>query len=305
MRGLDAQTAWLSLDRGDDDPLQFLRYLAAALEPLAPGIIDAVQPLLDEPEAKPERVLAVLLGMIQGNPQAADENPLLLVLDDLQQIDSALASAAHDPAAGKAPRASAFDAPGTKDNLRAAGPALCGGAGTGTERSGTALSARRNDEPTWRSAGFRSSTPETLACLDARSEGWILALQLMATAAGDKHDINAAPGRRQSGHGWLAEYLTSQILVDLSPAKRTFLLRTAILEHFNRSLLAFVTGVKAPGRAAVGADRGRPAAGAAGQPAGVVSLPSPFSRTFAGPPAPGPEQRGHRGTASPRGGVAG
>ena len=55
---------------------------------MSPGIADAVQPLLDEAEAKPERALAVLLGILQGDPQAADENPLLLVLDDLQQIDS-------------------------------------------------------------------------------------------------------------------------------------------------------------------------------------------------------------------------
>ena len=88
VRELDAQTAWLSLDPGDDDPLQFLHYLAGALERVAPGMVNAVQPLLDEPEAKPERALAVLLGMLEGDAQAADENPLLLVLDDLHQIDS-------------------------------------------------------------------------------------------------------------------------------------------------------------------------------------------------------------------------
>ena len=45
VRGLAEQAAWLSLDPGDDDPNQFLRYLAAALEPAAPGIAAAVEPL--------------------------------------------------------------------------------------------------------------------------------------------------------------------------------------------------------------------------------------------------------------------
>ena len=50
--------------------------------------IDPRRPLLDEPEAKPERALKVLLGMLDGDPHAVDENPLLLVLDDLHQVDS-------------------------------------------------------------------------------------------------------------------------------------------------------------------------------------------------------------------------
>ena len=69
IRGLDAQAAWLSLDPGDDDPLQFLRYLAAALEPVVPGMAAAVEPLLDEPEVEPVRALEVLLSILQREPQ--------------------------------------------------------------------------------------------------------------------------------------------------------------------------------------------------------------------------------------------
>jgi len=62
VRGLTSQAAWLSLDPGDDDPLQFLRYLAAGLEPLAPGIAAAVEPLLEDPEAQPVRVIGIAMG---------------------------------------------------------------------------------------------------------------------------------------------------------------------------------------------------------------------------------------------------
>ena len=53
VRGLASHAAWLSLDPGDDDPQQFVRYLAAALEPIVPGIAAAVHLVLDAPEQNP------------------------------------------------------------------------------------------------------------------------------------------------------------------------------------------------------------------------------------------------------------
>jgi len=38
------------LDPGDDDPLQIVRYLAAALEPVMPGIATAAHLVIDAPE---------------------------------------------------------------------------------------------------------------------------------------------------------------------------------------------------------------------------------------------------------------
>ncbi len=243
MRELDAQTAWLSLDPGDDDPLQFLSYLAAALDSAVPGIGDAVQPLLDEPEAKPERVLAVLLGMLQGDPQAADENPLLLVLDDLQQIDSPALAPLMTLLLERRPARLHLMLLGRKPTY---GPlARLYAAEQVLELSVVELRFQPDEMTAYLAQrGFPPPTPETLACLEVRTEGWILALQLLASAAGDQRDIDELLAG-QSGHGWLAEYLTSQILADLSPAKRTFLHRTAILDRFNRSLLAAVTGMTA------------------------------------------------------------
>ena len=50
---LASHVAWLSLDPGDDDPQQSVRYLAAALEPIVPGIAAAVHLVLDAPEPDP------------------------------------------------------------------------------------------------------------------------------------------------------------------------------------------------------------------------------------------------------------
>ena len=132
-----------------------------------------------------------------------------------------------------------------------------------------------------------------------------MALQLIVSAARDKRDTDELLATAQSGHGWLAEYLTSHILADLPPAKRTFLHQTAILDRFNRSLLAAVTGTTA-------VDELLSALIEAGLP--LVQLDSRrawfryhhlFQDFAADPAAAGVEPRGYRGTASPRRGVAG
>ena len=88
VRGLDTRATWLSFDPGDEDPIQFLRYLAAALEPIAPGTNEAVQLLLNEPGVEPARVLKLALSLLQNGQQAAGSDRLLLVLDDLHRVDS-------------------------------------------------------------------------------------------------------------------------------------------------------------------------------------------------------------------------
>ena len=42
------RSAWLSLDAADNDPVRFLRYFAAALAPLRPGVDRLTPALLDE-----------------------------------------------------------------------------------------------------------------------------------------------------------------------------------------------------------------------------------------------------------------
>ena len=92
--------------------------------------------------------------------------------------------------------------------------------------------------------GFPTLTPETLARLAARTEGWIVALQLMTATAGKPCDVDELLAATQSQHGWLAEYLTTQVLNRLPPAQRAFLFETSILDRFNASLSAAVTGAK-------------------------------------------------------------
>lgn len=51
--------AWLSLDRNDNDPIHFWRYVIAALQTVEPAIGQTVEPLLTTAQAQPMPHLAL------------------------------------------------------------------------------------------------------------------------------------------------------------------------------------------------------------------------------------------------------
>ena len=80
----NGQTAWLSLDEGDNDPARFLTYLVAALRTIAADIGEAVLIMLQSPQpASGEAALTTLLNEITAIP-----DHFVLVLDDYHTIES-------------------------------------------------------------------------------------------------------------------------------------------------------------------------------------------------------------------------
>ena len=76
--------AWLSLDRGDNDPVSFWTYVIAALRTVASGVGESALALLQAPQPPPiETVLTVLL-----NELSATAGDIVLVLDDYHVIDA-------------------------------------------------------------------------------------------------------------------------------------------------------------------------------------------------------------------------
>ena len=239
-----AQVAWLSLDPGDDDPHQFLQYLAAALEPVAPGIAAVVEPLLDEPDTRPERALEVLLSRLQQVLGPSDHKPRLLVFDDLHQVDSPALTPLMTLFLERRPAGLHFMLLGRQPTyepltrLYAADQVL--------DVSKVELRFLQDEIATYLvQRGFPPFTPEALGRLDARTEGWIVALQMIAATAGKMQDIDELVAASHSKRGWLAEYLTTQLLAGLPPAQRNFLLHTSILERFNSSLARAITHMPA------------------------------------------------------------
>ena len=65
--GCERPAAWLSLDRGDNDPTRFLAYLVAALQTIATNIGEGVVAVLQSPQPLPtESILTALLNEIKA-----------------------------------------------------------------------------------------------------------------------------------------------------------------------------------------------------------------------------------------------
>jgi LuxR family maltose regulon positive regulatory protein len=84
LAGRDGQTAWLSLDHDDSDPIVFIHYFAAALRTVVP---DACAETLAHLDAVQQAPWTHLVGSL-SNDLAALPAPLVLVLDNYQRIDS-------------------------------------------------------------------------------------------------------------------------------------------------------------------------------------------------------------------------
>ncbi len=137
--------AWLSLDRGDNDPASFWTYLIAALRRVTPGVGASAVALLEAPLPPPIReVLTTLL-----NDLTTLENDVVLILDDYHVIDSREVQDAmaflldhvperlHLVIAGRSDPAAAAGSPaGTRRACRGAGrrPALHPGRGRGVSQ---------------------------------------------------------------------------------------------------------------------------------------------------------------------------
>jgi LuxR family maltose regulon positive regulatory protein len=81
---ISGHSAWLSLDKNDNEPDVFLKYVIAALRSVLPGVCEEVERLLTAPTLPPPDYLADLMVSEFGRIQ----DPVLLVLDDYHAITS-------------------------------------------------------------------------------------------------------------------------------------------------------------------------------------------------------------------------
>ena len=188
---LDRPVAWLSLDKADSDLLRFTTYLVAALQAL-PGGSDMTVSLRDDlltnlqsqPLLLEERVSLLI------NEVARIPHDFTLVLDDYHLIDN---DDIHDGLAFFLDRqppqmhmviASRADPPLPIARLRARGQL--------TEIGADDLRFTPDEAAAFleRVMGL-SLSPEDIARLEARTEGWIAGLQMAALSAQKRNDVSA------------------------------------------------------------------------------------------------------------------
>src|SRR5215472_79514 len=84
IKGIERPVAWLSLDKGENDPISFLTYLVATVQTVAPNIGEGVSSALQSPQPPPpEVILTALLNELTTFP-----DQFVLVLDDYHVLES-------------------------------------------------------------------------------------------------------------------------------------------------------------------------------------------------------------------------
>jgi LuxR family maltose regulon positive regulatory protein len=234
--GRDRSTAWLSLDARDNDPAVFVSYLVAALRTVAPDVGTSALSLLRSSPGALEAVVATLL-----NELHAGATDVVLVLDDYHVIESteiheAVAFLlAHLPARVRLIVATRSDPPFPVARLRVRGELR--------EIRAADLRFTADEATTYFSDTMGLDlTAENVDALEARTEGWIAALQLAALSMQGREDVTAFIDSFTGDDRFVVDYLAEEVLERQPDDVRSFLLQTAILGRLTGSLCDAVTG---------------------------------------------------------------
>lgn len=238
------QAVWLSLAEADSDPRTLVTSLAGALEGMTPGLLADIQPILDNARIPPQRAVEKLIATLweaHGARGSAPPAQRLLVLDDLHLIvgsDAApllLALLEEGPPSLHYLLLARHAASLPLTRLYAGGHVV--------ELTASDLRFTADEVRQFLLAYDLRSSPEELARIIQRTEGWIVALQLARHSQGGHSTMGEYLATLRGDSRWLARYLAQEVLAQQSPGLRDFLLRTAILDSFSAPLCAAVAGV--------------------------------------------------------------
>lgn len=237
---IENPVAWLSLDKGDNDPARFWAYFIAALQTMHKGLGATALAALQS--AQPPASEALLTSLI--NEIAATPAPFALVLDDFHVIT---AQPVHDqvvflldnlPPQMHLIIASRADPPWPLARLRARGEI--------SELRATDLRFTPEE-----AAAFLNTTmgldlsPADVTALEERTEGWIVGLQMAAISVQGRRqaagsDVSTFIQAFAGSNRFVLDYLAEEVLAQQTPAIQEFLLQTSILEQMTDSLCAAV-----------------------------------------------------------------
>ncbi len=257
--GPPALVAWVSLDETDNDPVQFLRYLLAALPQANSAGGALAQDLFRVPPAplpshdagqraavaqpaarawQPGGALQALLVALVDDIDTLGRE-LYLVLDDYHHIVAPDTHGIveflveHLPPPAHLVIATRAEPPLPLPRLRARGQLI--------ELRERDLRFTGDETEAFLSATLALSlSPRAVAALQARTEGWIAGLQLAALALEERRDDAggveefAAAFTGEDRH--IIDFLMSEVLERQAAPARDFLLQTAVLDRLNAGL---------------------------------------------------------------------
>ncbi len=229
--------AWLSLDKDDNRPGRFLRYLVAALQQADSAVgNEAGQLLLASGEVSPEAVLTSLV-----NDLDTVGRDITLVLDDYQFItDRAVHGEVaflleHCPKALHLVIASRSDPPLPVARLRARGQAA--------ELRAADLSFTEREASQFLGDAMNLClSPGAVATLETRTEGWIAGLQMAALAMRGREDLDAFVCAFAGTNRYIMSFMLEEVLAREPEGVQAFLLQTSVLARLSGPLCDAVIG---------------------------------------------------------------
>ncbi|HET9946019.1 MAG TPA: helix-turn-helix transcriptional regulator, partial [Actinomycetes bacterium] len=232
----DSAVAWLSLDESDNDLTQFLAYLVSAIGAATDVVGTGALQQLAASSASTEAALTTLVNELDRLP-----THLVLVLDDYHlvtapEVHEAMAFLLeHQPPELHVVLATRADPPLPLARMRARGQ-LREVRAADLRFTVDEAAAYLNE-----SMGLTLSVTEVTA-LDARTEGWIAALQLAALSMQGRDDTGAFIAGFAGDDRYVVDYLAEEVLARQPDDVRDFLLDTSVLERLSGPLCDAVTG---------------------------------------------------------------
>jgi LuxR family maltose regulon positive regulatory protein len=235
--GSPAATAWLSVDREDNDPERFWTYFVAALQTVQADLGQRCLEMLET--GKAPSIKAVQTTLVNEISQAKGE--FVLVLDDYHEIASRSVHESlaflidHLPAQAHLVVATRVDLPLPLARLRVRGQL--------NELRATDLRFT-TDEAT---AFFNDImelrlTTDNVKALDSLTEGWIASIRMAAISMQGCENIPSFIAEFAGTHRHIMDYLVEEVLGRQEDSVQQFLVQTSVLDRLSAALCNAVTG---------------------------------------------------------------
>ena len=239
-RRSEVPVLWFKLDHTDADWISFTNYLIAAYRELDPGFGQATLGLLDQlatADQSRDRIIDALLADV-----AHVDQPALLILDDYHLVD--LSADAREIVARllrEAPSAlSVLIASRRRPDLDLARPMAQGQV---AELTTDDLRFSRAETDTLFSETYQQPLePDVLDQVEQRTEGWAASLQLFRSSIRGRSalEIRAFTRAMSGTQGPIYDFLAQEVLRELTPNLRRFVIGSAILRRIVPALVAAI-----------------------------------------------------------------
>ncbi|HEX6304537.1 MAG TPA: LuxR C-terminal-related transcriptional regulator [Anaerolineales bacterium] len=218
--------SWLLLDEGDNELVRFFAYLVTALQRFEPALGQGVQAHLEAPQLPPHEALVTIL----INDMSEIARNVVLVLDDYHQIRSEEVHQTIRYLIEQQPRnlhlilLTREDPPLPLPRLRARDEI------TEVREQDLRFSNQEAADFLTHTMGLDLS-PEAVATLTDRTEGWAAGLQMAGLSLQNRSDADSFIAAFRGDDRYILDYLMEEVVRRQPQEIQDFLLRTSILDR--------------------------------------------------------------------------